>query len=155
MYTTANRFTTLNWHLMQNAPVEFRVKGVKEPRGGSKTAPHTWGVNSIKTQTTALPERSCRTRSWSRQLWTPAWGQRWSCSRSSAFSTQLDQWEGCHSQLPANGREGHRTDSKHTQSCVCKHTKQAACCRWMIDLAMATWSDPQVLQRSVRLSSGF
>lgn len=51
-----------------------------------------------------VPVKSCRTKSWSTQLWTPAWELQWFCSPSSASTTHSDWWAGCHSQPPTHGR---------------------------------------------------
>lgn len=48
----------------------------------------------------ALPGTSFHTRSWSRQLGTPSWAPRWSCSHSSASSARRDPSAGCHSRSP-------------------------------------------------------
>lgn len=70
----------------------------------------------------AVPVRSCRTRSWSMQLWTPTWELQWSCFPSSASTTHPDWWADCHSRPPADRREGHSIDYR-TQRYTCKHPK--------------------------------
>lgn len=70
----------------------------------------------------AVPARSCRTRSWSMQLWTPTWELQWSCFPSSASTTHPDWWADCHSRPPADRREGHSIDYR-TQRYTCKHPK--------------------------------